>query len=165
MSMNCDTVQQMACFPPFPARYNAILRLKLKQAPTLRRVKSLTEMLMKQGLPRRPLRCATSEAYDPSLKRARNSVVERLAEEYALDGPIAGVHSHGTTMAETLSDSVASKSVGLQREGLEAIVANPLREDVPHPTVITTVKRFGVVGLTACALCAALLRWWRSLTS
>jgi hypothetical protein len=41
------------------------------------------------------------------------------------------------------------------------ICANPLRDE-PSPTAIATVKRFGVVGLIACALGSGVARWWRS---
>jgi len=119
---------------------------------------------MKHGMSRRHLRFATSEAYDPLLKRGRYFVVEQSAEELALDEPITGAHGDDTTTAESLSDSAASSSRRLQHEDIAGVIANPLRGDDPHPTVIATVKRFGIVGLTACALCAAFMRWFRSLT-
>lgn len=39
---------------------------------------------------------------------------------------------------------------------------NPLR-DTPHPLIITAVTRFGLPGLIACALCAALVRGYSHL--
>ena len=44
------------------------------------------------------------------------------------------------------------------------ICSNPLRDE-PSPVVIGAVRQFGVIGLVACALGAALIRWWTSLVS
>jgi hypothetical protein len=35
--------------------------------------------------------------------------------------------------------------------------------DEPHPAVVRAVRRFGLVGLVACALGAAAARGWKSL--
>jgi len=50
----------------------------------------------------------------------------------------------------------------LQPEDIQGICANPLRDE-PAPVIVGAVKRFGVVGLVACALGAGLARWWKSL--
>ena len=117
---------------------------------------------MKRGLSHHYLRLARSEAYDPSQRRIRNSVVGQAAEECAFDEPIAGTHGDDTGAVE-LPDSAPATPAHEQHADSARIVANPLREDDPHPAIVTAVKRFGVVGLTASAVCAALLRWCNSL--
>jgi hypothetical protein len=133
-------------------------------------VKYLTEanhhfsrVLMKRELTRCPLRFATAEAYDRPLKRVRKFVVDRSVAEYSLDDePIGAVDREQAVGERRLSDSAAARPRAVQLQGLEGICVNPLREE-PHPAIIAAVRRFGVVGLVACALGAALMRRWRSL--
>ena len=86
-------------------------------------------------------------------------MVERSVGEYSLDELGAG---HGEqARADTLSDSTCSPALEMPPADLEALRANPLREE-PHPAMVGAVKRFGVVGLVAGALGTGLLRWWKS---
>jgi hypothetical protein len=93
--------------------------------------------------------------------RIRNCVVERSVEEYSLDEPIGAPHGNETA-AGRLSRTASPGSERLQPEDIQGICANPLRDE-PHPAIVGAVKRFGVVGLVACALGAGLARWWKSL--
>jgi hypothetical protein len=88
--------------------------------------------------------------------------VERLLEEYALDEPLDTVRGAGSA-AEALPGSAAKQTPPFVREDIQGICVNPLRDE-PAPLVVSAVRRFGVVGLVACALGAALLRWYRSLS-
>src|SRR5690349_20511859 len=106
---------------------------------------------MRDALPRCHLRFATLEACDHSLKRARNHVVERSVEEFAIDQPIGAAQEGAPRYSDALGHA-----------DIEGICANPLRDE-PHPAMVSAVRRFGVVGLIAGALAAALLRGWRSL--
>lgn len=97
-------------------------------------------------------------------------MVERSVEEYSLHEPIGAPHGNETA-AGTLPEAVHPVSLpdlrpdsqGWQPEDLQGICANPFTDDEPPAAVVSTVKRFGVVGLVACALGAGLTRWWRSL--
>jgi hypothetical protein len=101
-------------------------------------------------------------------------VVERSIEDYSLHEPIGAPHGNETAATE-LSEAVHPDSLpdcrpdvrpdlqGWQPEDLQGICANPFTDDEPPAAVVSTVKRFGVVGLVACALGAGLTRWWRSL--
>ena len=84
--------------------------------------------------------------------------VDRAAEEISLDEPI-DAHLQHEVGAEAPADNFPAG--GLARRDLERICANPLRDE-PHPLEIGTVRRFGLVGLIACALWAPVVRWWRS---
>jgi hypothetical protein len=117
---------------------------------------------MKRELTRCHLRSATSEAYDPGLRRARKFVVQQSVAEYSLEEPIGAAHDD-PGIAAKLSAAAAAEPQRVQAEGLEGICANPLREE-PHPAVVGAVKRFGVVGLVACAVGTAVGRWCRSLS-
>ena len=92
-------------------------------------------------------------------------MVERSVEEYSLDEPI-GTPQGDETTADRLSAQVSQHaqpdSRRLQPEDIQGICANPLRDE-PHPAIVGAVKHFGIVGLVACAFCAALARWWKSL--
>jgi hypothetical protein len=92
-------------------------------------------------------------------------VVERSLEEYAIEDTIGAARD---TPPAAQPDSPASRS---SRPGYadtcrpadpERICANPLRDE-PHPALVNAVTRFGVVGLVAGALGAALLRWSKAL--
>ena len=121
-------------------------------------------MLMKRELTRCPLRFATAEAYDQPLIRVRKFVVNRSVAEYSLDDePIGAVDGEQAVDERRLSDSAAARPRAVQHQGLEGICVNPLCEE-PHPAIIAAVRRFGVVGLVACALCTACVRRWKSLT-
>jgi hypothetical protein len=104
----------------------------------------------------------------------QESGVERSLEEYSLHERIGAPHCRDSAVGELseagLPDSPPDCGPDLrpgsgqwQSEHLAGICANPFTDDEPHPTVVSTVKRFGVVGLMACALGAGLTRWWRSL--
>ena len=90
--------------------------------------------------------------------------MERSAEEYSLDEPIGTPHSDAVAAAK-LSDMADAcsrpDSQRLQPEDIQGICANPLRDE-PEAIVVGAVKRFGLVGLVACALGAGLSRWWKS---
>jgi hypothetical protein len=90
-------------------------------------------------------------------------VVERSVEEYSLDEPIGTPHGNETAADRSgqVSQDVRPDSCGLQPEDIQGICANPLRDE-PHPALVSAVKHFGVVGLVAGALGAALARWWKS---
>ena len=90
--------------------------------------------------------------------------MERSVEEYSLDEPIGTPQGDGTA-ADRLSAQVSHDALPDSRrwqpEDIQGICANPLRDE-PHPAIVSAVRHFGVVGLVACALGAALTRWWRS---
>ncbi|MFL6603139.1 MAG: hypothetical protein ACJ8R9_17665 [Steroidobacteraceae bacterium] len=100
--------------------------------------------------------------------------MERSVEEYSLHEPFGVPHDHESDTG-SLSEAahpelppdcpadLRPQSGHWQPEDLPAIRANPFTADEPHPAVVTTVKRFGVVGLVVCALGAGLTRWWKSL--
>jgi hypothetical protein len=83
--------------------------------------------------------------------------VERLAEKYSLHEPIGAPQARETAP----SDGASPGERRFRHEDIEGICANPLRDE-PHPAVVGAVKHFGLVGLVACALGAALLRWRKS---
>ena len=102
---------------------------------------------MKHELVRRRLRFTTATAYDPSLAGVGDCVVDRSIYEYSIDEPIVapqGIEADADTLAEPVTGASA----------------HPLREE-PSAVAISTVKRFGVVGLVACALSSAVARRWR----
>ena len=117
---------------------------------------------MKRELMHCPLRFVTAQAYDPVVSDPGSLWVERSAEEFTLDEPIDASHCD-EAVADALSDSASTGDRPFRREDIEGICANPLRDE-PHPVVVGAVKRFGLVGLVTCAVCAGLLRWWHSLT-
>jgi hypothetical protein len=86
--------------------------------------------------------------------------VERAVEELSIDEPIDARHQYGR--APESHPDVLFRQREFQSDGVEAIRVNPLCEE-PHPAAIRAVKRFGLVGLVACALAAAGARWWKSL--
>jgi hypothetical protein len=116
---------------------------------------------MKRELLHFPLRFATPRAYDPCLYETGISWVERSAEEFSLVEPTHAPHDTEVA-AGAVADTVADER-RQQRESPERICVNPLRDE-PHPFLVGTVKKFGLVGLIACALGAGLLRCWQSLT-
>lgn len=85
--------------------------------------------------------------------------MERSVAEFSLDEPFDT--PHGEEAVGGVSSDIAHPKSG-QSADLERICANPLREE-PAPIIVGAVRRFGIVGLVACALGAGLLRWWRSL--
>jgi hypothetical protein len=117
---------------------------------------------MKRELVHCPLRFATAQAYDPVLSDPGSLWVERSAEECTLDAPIDASHGN-EAVTDALSDNASTGGRPFLREDIEAICANPLRDE-PHPVVVGAVKRFGLVGLVTCAVGTGLLRWWQSLT-
>jgi len=91
-------------------------------------------------------------------------VVERSVEEYSLDEPIGTPQGNQTAAGKPsaqVSQDALPGSCRLQPEDIQGICANPLRDE-PHPAIVGAVKHFGIVGLVACALGAALARWWKS---
>jgi hypothetical protein len=120
---------------------------------------------MKRELTRCHLSSATSQAYDRPVKRARNFVVERSVEEYSLDEPIGAVLDARSRHAgiEAVPEHEGLEQADRNSAPEQPISANPLREE-PAPFVVGAVKRFGVVGLVACAVGTGLTRWWRSVT-
>jgi len=99
--------------------------------------------------------------------RTGTRVVERSVEDYSLDEPIevpqgSAPAAHTSTDTTELSDAADAGTRYLQPPDLEGVCANPMRDE-PSPAVIGTVKRFGVVGLVACAVGAGLTRWCKSL--
>ena len=115
---------------------------------------------MKHSLPHRPLRFATAQAYDASLRSPGRLWVERSAEEFSLDGPIE-------TSQEDVADAAPLDVDTAQRpyihEGTRPVCTNPLRDE-PSPVAIGTVKRFGLVGLVTVAVSSGIARWWNSLS-
>jgi hypothetical protein len=92
--------------------------------------------------------------------------VERsVVEAYPLDAPIGAPHrkeAAAGSLSDTGNPGLRPDFGGLRPEDIQGIRANPLADE-PHPTIVHAVKRFGVVGLVACALGTGLMRWWRSL--
>jgi hypothetical protein len=92
-------------------------------------------------------------------------VVERSAAEYSLDEPIGTPHGDAVA-ADELSDTADAgsrpDSPRLHPKDIQGICVNPLADE-PAAIVVGAVKRFGIVGLVACALGAGLARWWKSL--
>jgi hypothetical protein len=88
--------------------------------------------------------------------------VERSVAEYSIHEPIDAAHA-SEAVAAALSDGAVSPQHTLASADIEDICANPLCDE-PHPVVVGAVKRFGLVGLVACALGTGLVRWCRSLT-
>jgi hypothetical protein len=94
--------------------------------------------------------------------------------EIRLDGPGCDDHAD-TTPLESFPrnfDSIADAFLQVSADERESEAAgetdgvtingNPLRDE-PHPVVINAVRRFGLVGLIACALFAGARRWLSSL--
>lgn len=107
-----------------------------------------------------PLRFATAQAYDQLLRDPGSVWVERSAEEFSLDEPIAAAHGN-PAVAAALADNAGAAERAFRREDIEGICANPLR-DAPNPVLVAAVRRFGLVGLVTCAVGTGLLRWWHS---
>jgi hypothetical protein len=88
--------------------------------------------------------------------------VEQAAEEeFSIDEPIVARH-HYELAADPHRRAATDEPREFQSDAIGRICGNPLREE-PHPAVIRAVTRFGLVGLVACALSAAGVRWWKSL--
>src|SRR4051794_30738971 len=100
------------------------------------------EVCMKQSLPQRPLRFATAQAYDATLRNPGRFWVEQSAEQFALDEPIGASHGHPGT-AQTAADSTANAERSFIHESSGARCTNPLR-DAPKPLVVGAVRRFGL---------------------
>ena len=117
---------------------------------------------MKHSLPHRPLRLATAQAYDATLRGPGRFWVERSAEEYSLDEPIGGSHVHERA-ADATPDTADTAERPFIHEETGTVCTNPLRDE-PSPIAIGTVKRFGLVGLVTVAVGAGIARWWNSLS-
>jgi hypothetical protein len=116
---------------------------------------------MKRELTRCHLRFATLEAYDPQPKRARNAVVERSVEEFAIEEPIGAEQLRHADLERLCDAEERDQPRTNHIESLRLTAyANPLRDE-PDPALVTAVQRFGVVGLIAGAVGAAMTRWWR----
>lgn len=94
---------------------------------------------------------------------ARSAEELRLVEpiEPSSEAPESCVRRRGQA-ADVAQPACAALASSLQRKELRGACANPF-QDEPSPTVIAAVKRFGLVGLIACALGTGMTRWWRSL--
>jgi hypothetical protein len=79
--------------------------------------------------------------------------VDSTGRSTEIPGAFLQVSSYERDNAEA-----AAKTDGITIHG------NPFRDE-PHPVVVSAVKRFGLVGLMACALFAGARRWCASLTS
>lgn len=117
---------------------------------------------MNSELMQRPLRFATAQAYDSSLRGPGSLWVERSAEEFSLDEPMVDVAHGHQDVASALSGSAGTTERTFRREAVGGICANPLRDE-PGALLVGAVRRFGLVGLVTCALCTGLARWCRSL--
>ena len=117
---------------------------------------------MKHPLPHRPLRFATAQAYDASLRGPGRFWVERSAEQFSLVEPIGGSHGHERA-AEAAPDTVDTAERPYIHEETGTVCTNPLRDE-PSPLAIGTVKRLGLVGLVTVAVGSGIARWWNSLS-
>jgi hypothetical protein len=116
-----------------------------------------------------PLEVCNIEGVRSLPTRARKCVVERSVEEYSLVEPIGAPHSREAA-AGRLSETGHADSLPhprpdaqrLQPEDIQGICANPLADE-PHPAIVGAVKRFGIVGLVACAIGVGFMRWCKSL--
>lgn len=117
---------------------------------------------MKHSLPHRPLRFATAQAYDATLRGPGRLWVERSAEEFSLDGPIGTSHGHEHAVeAGSATDDTAERPY--IPEGSGPVCTNPFHDE-PSPVAIGAVKRFRLVGLVTYAVGAGIARWWNSLS-
>jgi hypothetical protein len=117
---------------------------------------------MKHSLPQRPLRSATAQAYDATLRGPGRFWVERSAEEYSLDEPIGGSHVHEHA-ADVAADSADTAERPFSDEETGTVCTNPLRDE-PSPIAVGAVKRLGLVGLVTVAVGAGIARWWNSIS-
>lgn len=94
---------------------------------------------------------------------ARSAEELRLVEpiEPSSEAPESCAHRRSPD-ADDAGPGLGALASSLQRKDLRAGCANPFRDE-PSPTVIAAVKRFGLVGLIACAVGTGMARWWRSL--
>jgi len=118
---------------------------------------------MKHPMPQRPLRLATAQAYDASLRGPGRFWVERSAEQFALDEPIGVAHERSST-AETAADSGETAERPFIHQVTGVRCTNPLRDE-PDPVVVGAVKRFGLVGLVTVAVGTGIARWWNSFSN
>jgi hypothetical protein len=118
---------------------------------------------MKQSMPQRPLRFATAQAYDASLRSPGSFWVERSVEQFSLDEPIGDSHEREND-ADRSADSAETAEQPFLRDATGALCTNPLR-DAPDPVVVGAVKRFGVVGLVTVAVGTGIARWWNSFST
>jgi len=85
-----------------------------------------------------------------------------LAQELSIEEPIDAAEHIGTSASTAVAlEAHGEIAGGLRSADVERICVNPLRDE-PSPAAIGAVKRFGLVGLIACALAAACHRWWKS---
>jgi hypothetical protein len=117
---------------------------------------------MKHSLRQRPLRLATAQAYDVTLRGPGRFWVERSAEEYSLDEPIGGSHVHERA-ADAAPDAAETVERPFIHEETGVLCTNPLRDE-PSPLAIGAVKRLGLVGLVTVAVGAGIARWWNSIS-
>jgi hypothetical protein len=115
---------------------------------------------MKHSLPQRPLRFATAQAYDATLRGPGRLWVERSAEEYSLAEPIGDSHAHERA-ADTAADTADTAERPFVHEETGTVCTNPFRDE-PSPIAVGAVKRFGLVGLVTVAVSAGIARWWNS---
>ena len=118
---------------------------------------------MSHSMPHRPLRFATAQAYDASLRGPGRFWVERSAEEFSLDEPIGSSRGRETAH-EVVADIADTREKPFIHEETGTACTNPLRDE-PSPVAIGAVKRFGLVGLMTYAVSAGIARWWNSLSS
>jgi hypothetical protein len=91
-------------------------------------------------------------------------VVERSVEEYSFVEPIGAPHGKEAVagrLSETPHPDSQPDTPPLRPEDIQGICANPLADE-PDPAVVSAVRRYGVVGLVACAVGAGFMRWWKS---
>ena len=117
---------------------------------------------MKHPLPQRPLRFATAQAYDATLRGSGRFWVERSAEEYSLEQPIGASHARGRA-SDAVADTADTADRPFIHEETGTVCTNPLRDE-PSPLAVGAVKRFGLVGLVTVAVGAGIARWWNSLS-
>jgi len=118
---------------------------------------------MKHPMPQRPLRIATAQAYDASLRGPGRFWVERSAEQFALAEPVGASHEQQNA-AETAADNAETAERPFVHEVTGRRCTNPLR-DAPDPVVVGAVKRFGLVGLVTVAVGTGIARWWNSFSN
>jgi hypothetical protein len=118
---------------------------------------------MKHPMPQHPLRFATAQAYDLSLRAPGRFWVERSAEQFSLDEPIGASHGHDST-ADAVTETAEKTERPFIDQETGVVCTNPLRDE-PSPLAVGAVKRFGLFGLVSVAVGAGIARWWNSFSS
>ena len=75
-----------------------------------------------------------------------------------LDQPVDGAGLPATHDREQIGVGSADAALGDLDKSTAA--ANPFRDD-PHPSVVWSVRRFGLIGLLVSAVVAGCVRWFR----